>query len=226
MKHCELCKEIARTYCESDRASLCWSCDAKVHSANFLVARHSRSVLCHTCQSPTPWIASGAELSVAVAACQSCVFGEKNSRSGGDRTNSNDIDEEDENGDCNSQAVQRYATENPPPPVSSSSSEEDDGESSSTSPIKKRSREGCLIEFLSPKRRNDPEFATRPSQSEIRSPLRDLRRTSAVRAVKNETAGSVAELAVKKFRPRDFLSLSLSRTVDSSDLAFSRNGAI
>lgn len=141
MKHCELCKEIARTYCESDRASLCWSCDAKVHSANFLVARHSRSVLCHACQSPTPWIASGAELSVAVAACQSCVFGEKNSRSGGDRTNSNDIDEEDENGDCNSQAVQRYATENPPPPVSSSSSEEDDGESSSTSPIKKRSRE-------------------------------------------------------------------------------------
>ncbi|GMN61241.1 hypothetical protein TIFTF001_030332 [Ficus carica] len=67
MKYCELCKGLARTYCESDQASLCWNCDVKVHGANFLVARHSRTVLCHACQSPTPWKASGAELGVTVS---------------------------------------------------------------------------------------------------------------------------------------------------------------
>ncbi|KAL4347120.1 hypothetical protein GQ457_17G024250 [Hibiscus cannabinus] len=37
MKSCELCMSAATTYCESDQASLCWHCDAKVHGANFLV---------------------------------------------------------------------------------------------------------------------------------------------------------------------------------------------
>ncbi|XP_062106216.1 pheromone-processing carboxypeptidase KEX1-like [Humulus lupulus] len=82
MKHCELCKGLARTYCESDKASLCWNCDVKVHGANFLVARHTRSVLCHICQSPTPWKASGAELGVTVSVCESCVVGARNSSEG------------------------------------------------------------------------------------------------------------------------------------------------
>ncbi|CAK9161399.1 unnamed protein product [Ilex paraguariensis] len=72
-KSCELCKAPARMYCESDQASLCWDCDAKVHSANFLVARHSRSLLCHACQSPTPWNASGPKIGSAVSVCDSCV---------------------------------------------------------------------------------------------------------------------------------------------------------
>ncbi|KAM0059041.1 putative transcription factor interactor and regulator Znf-B family [Helianthus debilis subsp. tardiflorus] len=46
MKTCELCKSAAKIYCDSDQASLCWTCDNKVHSANFLVARHSRTLLC------------------------------------------------------------------------------------------------------------------------------------------------------------------------------------
>ncbi|KAF4394379.1 zinc finger protein CONSTANS-LIKE 1 [Cannabis sativa] len=82
MKHCELCKGLARTYCESDKASLCWNCDVKVHGANFLVARHTRSVLCHLCQSPTPWKASGAELGVTVSVCESCVVVARNSTEG------------------------------------------------------------------------------------------------------------------------------------------------
>ncbi|MQM19429.1 hypothetical protein Taro_052433 [Colocasia esculenta] len=49
-------------YCESDQASLCWECDGKVHGANFLVARHMRSLLCRSCQAPTPWRASGSRL--------------------------------------------------------------------------------------------------------------------------------------------------------------------
>ncbi|KAK3032626.1 hypothetical protein RJ639_036586 [Escallonia herrerae] len=58
MKRCELCNSIARMYCESDQASLCWDCDARIHSANFLVAKHLRTLLCHSCQSMTPWTGS------------------------------------------------------------------------------------------------------------------------------------------------------------------------
>ncbi|KAL7128869.1 hypothetical protein ABFS83_13G022800 [Erythranthe nasuta] len=69
-KACELCEKMARIRCEADEASLCWDCDAKVHAANFLVARHSRNLLCHVCQSPTPWSASGAKVGPAVSFCQ------------------------------------------------------------------------------------------------------------------------------------------------------------
>lgn len=74
MKNCELCKcSAARIYCESDQASLCWTCDAKVHSANFLVARHSRTLLCQSCKSHTPWSASGEKLGRTVSLCDRCI---------------------------------------------------------------------------------------------------------------------------------------------------------
>ncbi|XP_058073107.1 uncharacterized protein LOC131221819 [Magnolia sinica] len=73
MKECELCDVPARMYCESDQASLCFGCDAKVHGANFLVARHSRSLLCQACQSPTPWKASGPRLAPTVSLCERCI---------------------------------------------------------------------------------------------------------------------------------------------------------
>lgn len=99
MKNCELCKVQARTYCDSDQASLCWDCDAKVHGANFLVARHSRTLLCHACQSFTPWKASGAKLGNTVSLCESCaggmkVIGEEGEESEGG--NDDDIDTEDD----------------------------------------------------------------------------------------------------------------------------------
>lgn len=73
-KECELCREeAARMYCESDQASLCWECDAKVHAANFLVARHTRTLLCHHCHSPTPWSASGPNLGPTLSVCHLCV---------------------------------------------------------------------------------------------------------------------------------------------------------
>lgn len=46
---CELCSEEASLYCASDAAFLCLDCDAKVHQANFLVARHLRQPLCSKC---------------------------------------------------------------------------------------------------------------------------------------------------------------------------------
>ncbi|KAK2651842.1 hypothetical protein Ddye_011698 [Dipteronia dyeriana] len=48
---CELCGRQASIYCDSDSAFLCRSCDAAVHQANFLVARHLRYCLCSKCNS-------------------------------------------------------------------------------------------------------------------------------------------------------------------------------
>lgn len=73
MKRCELCSHLARMYCESDNASLCYDCDQNVHSANFLVAKHSRTLLCHKCQSPTPWNASGLNLGRTASVCVNCL---------------------------------------------------------------------------------------------------------------------------------------------------------
>lgn len=155
MKKCELCKGLARTYCESDQASLCWTCDVKVHGANFLVARHSRSVLCHACQAPTPWKASGAELGVTVSVCERCVVGVRNrdeeeeSQGGNDDEietedddriedddyDDGDDDEEEEDEDegeaggddeeTDNQVVPLSSTSTPPPPAASSSSSEE-----------------------------------------------------------------------------------------------------
>ncbi|GMP67026.1 hypothetical protein CsSME_00027152 [Camellia sinensis var. sinensis] len=151
MKRCELCKLTARMFCDSDQANLCWDCDAKVHSANFLVARHSRSLLCHVCQSPTPWNASGAKLGPTVSVCEACVGGcegvkesrapEEESEGGNDADLDTDdeYDDDDDDGDeiegeddegvsgddvdGDNQVVPLSST--PPPPPSSSSSSED-----------------------------------------------------------------------------------------------------
>ncbi|XP_057540826.1 zinc finger protein CONSTANS-LIKE 9-like [Amaranthus tricolor] len=72
-KGCELCGLPATTYCESDRASLCWHCDGKVHEANFLVIKHIRTLLCHLCQNPTPWTASGPTLPPSLSFCLACA---------------------------------------------------------------------------------------------------------------------------------------------------------
>ncbi|RDX74517.1 putative methylesterase 14, chloroplastic, partial [Mucuna pruriens] len=70
---CALCEKRATMLCDSDQAKLCWDCDEKVHSANFLVAKHSRDLLCRLCQSPTPWKASGAKLTPTFSFCHRCV---------------------------------------------------------------------------------------------------------------------------------------------------------
>lgn len=71
---CDLCAgAAARVLCESDEAALCWGCDAAVHGANFIVARHARSLLCRTCFSPTAWRASGARVGPAASLCGRCL---------------------------------------------------------------------------------------------------------------------------------------------------------
>ncbi|XP_042477980.1 zinc finger protein CONSTANS-LIKE 10-like [Macadamia integrifolia] len=157
MKECELCNYPARMYCDSDQASLCWDCDAKVHCANFLVARHSRSLLCHICQSPTPWKASGSKLGPTVSVCQRCANNcngsDERSEIDEEREGANedddefageldddddDDDSEDEDDDDDysdddddesgeNQVVPWSST--PPPPVASSSSSDDESSS-------------------------------------------------------------------------------------------------
>lgn len=145
MKICELCKGVARMYCESDQANLCWSCDSKVHSANFLVERHSRRLLCHVCQSPTAWSASGSKLGSMVSACERCFEG--GARSGpeaelsreenraedefeddDDDEDDDEVDEEDEDDDdeVDSEDIQvvPWSSTPPPPPAVSSSSDD------------------------------------------------------------------------------------------------------
>ena len=137
MKSCELCKLAARTYCESDQASLCWDCDAKVHGANFLVARHVRCLLCLTCQSLTPWRAAGAKLGHTVSVCERCVNGGEREESEAENDDHHHDDEEkadsdddvsvdvdvEEKGD--NQVVPWSIVANTPPPASSSSSSDD-----------------------------------------------------------------------------------------------------
>ncbi|CAJ1979013.1 unnamed protein product [Sphenostylis stenocarpa] len=126
MKKCELCKLPGRIFCESDQASLCWDCDAKVHGANFLVARHSRTLLCRTCHSPTPWKAAGARLANAASVCHRCAA---SAAEGPDETESrNDDDPDTEDGDVTGEVdgdnqVVPWSSTPPPPPASSSGSE-------------------------------------------------------------------------------------------------------
>ena len=107
MKRCELCDSLAKMYCESDQASLCWDCDANVHSANFLVAKHSRTLLCHVCQSLTPWTGTGPKLGPTLSVCDNCVSNsscreERSTEDDKDVDNDDDDDDrEDDSGEDN-----------------------------------------------------------------------------------------------------------------------------
>ncbi|RWR93581.1 zinc finger protein CONSTANS-LIKE 9-like protein [Cinnamomum micranthum f. kanehirae] len=160
MKECELCNSRAKMYCESDQASLCCRCDAKVHSANFLVARHSRTLLCHTCQSPTPWKASGPSFGPTFSVCNRCFSRsgqrpeiqhqeeeeEKNDEEGDgendeEEEEDDDLEDEDDDGDDDDDDEEEEEEDGEnqvvpwsatPPPLPSSSSSDDAEDSSSS----------------------------------------------------------------------------------------------
>lgn len=71
-KMCELCGRTAALRCGADDAELCWVCDAEVHSANYLVARHLRSVLCSCCSAETDCQTSGTSPCPLSRRCSSC----------------------------------------------------------------------------------------------------------------------------------------------------------
>ncbi|KAK4420512.1 hypothetical protein Salat_2001600 [Sesamum alatum] len=132
MQRCELCKGKARMHCDSDQASLCWDCDARVHSANFLVARHSRNLLCHVCQSPTPWSASGPKLGPTVSVCEQCVHTRR-----GDESS----EEEEEMGERQEVVEENQVVPwSPPPAVESCSSGEESVSGGEAAVSRKRRR--------------------------------------------------------------------------------------
>uniref|UniRef100_A0ACD5ZQN3 Uncharacterized protein n=1 Tax=Avena sativa TaxID=4498 RepID=A0ACD5ZQN3_AVESA len=92
---CELCGAAARVYCGADDATLCWGCDAQVHGANFLVARHARALLCRGCAQPTPWRAAGPRLGPTASICELCV-GRGRGRAGDGMAGGGDGEEDDE----------------------------------------------------------------------------------------------------------------------------------
>ncbi|KAI4299260.1 hypothetical protein L6164_032737 [Bauhinia variegata] len=119
MKKCELCSSPAKLFCESDQACLCWECDARVHGANFLVTKHSRTLLCHVCQSLTPWHGSGPRFVPTVSVCNHCIAN-KNENHDDDRDeDDDDVGGDNDEDDEENQVVPWAIT--PPPPASSSS---------------------------------------------------------------------------------------------------------
>lgn len=69
-KTCEFCGAAwAVVYCEADAALLCLSCDTKVHSANALFARHSRTLLCDSCKQKPVYVRC---LDHFMLLCQDC----------------------------------------------------------------------------------------------------------------------------------------------------------
>ncbi|KAK9151370.1 hypothetical protein Syun_009679 [Stephania yunnanensis] len=77
---------------ELDQASLYWDYDSKVHCANFLVVKHSTSLLCHSYQS------TGAKLGPTVSVREECMKGKE--RGGGvaeeESHGGNEIDRDDD----------------------------------------------------------------------------------------------------------------------------------
>ncbi|KAL0306969.1 UNVERIFIED_CONTAM: hypothetical protein Sradi_6114200 [Sesamum radiatum] len=148
MRACELCKGVARMHCESDQASLCWDCDAKVHSANFLVARHSRNLLCHVCQSPTRWSASGSKLGPTVSVCQRCVNGRRHDEPGEEDEEEAPEEEEADEEELEENQVVPWPspTPSPPPPSVESYSSGDEPVRGGVVAV---SRELCRLETAS-----------------------------------------------------------------------------
>ncbi|KAL6553569.1 Zinc finger protein CONSTANS-like [Orobanche gracilis] len=72
--HCDFCGERrSKVYCWSDEAGLCLSCDRKVHSANALSRRHSRTLLCERCNSQPAFVRCVEE---GKSLCQNCDWTE------------------------------------------------------------------------------------------------------------------------------------------------------
>lgn len=117
-KKCELCDSKANTYCESDDANLCWSCDAIVHSANFIVQKHSRTLLCYICQSLTPWSASGRNLAPTLSLCHFCT---RDQSTPSNRDDDDDFDDDGDDGDDGDDDGENQVVPLSPPPVSGSS---------------------------------------------------------------------------------------------------------
>ncbi|KAM0845698.1 hypothetical protein ACQ4PT_056175 [Festuca glaucescens] len=219
---CELCGAAARVYCGADDATLCWGCDAQVHGANFLVARHARALLCRGCARPTPWRAAGPRLGPTASICELCV-GRGRGRPGhgmaGDGHGEQDEEEmiedegEEEEGEGENQVVPwADDAEATPPPVASSTS-------SSSREAAPNAAE-CAKEDL-------PCSTSQPSLCNHASPARRAGRCD--EATSSRNGGPLFVSRHRKRSTSDFLSSGPAQSVSGttgrnrSSAAFNRN---
>ncbi|KAL8031412.1 hypothetical protein ABFX02_13G022300 [Erythranthe guttata] len=190
---CELCEKMARIRCEADDASLCWDCDAKVHAANFLVARHSRNLLCHVCQSPTPWSASGAKVGPAVSFCLKCS--DSRIRDGGDEeapaTAAAEAAEEEEERD--EKEMENQVVPWSPPESSSTSKNSDGGDGGEAVDSRKRCRHDEFFSSNHPSYDNNGCSKTPSGNIQKTDPGRVGVRESPAKRFCREKAGSGTE---------------------------------
>ncbi|XP_066330318.1 zinc finger protein HD1-like [Miscanthus floridulus] len=219
---CELCGATARVYCSADEATLCWGCDAQVHGANFLVARHARALLCRGCARPTPWRAAGPRLGPTASLCDRCVrrgqgavgVGGADEEMGGaaggrdDEDDDNgsgdgddevvlededDDDEEEEEGEGENQVVPwTEEAEATPPPVASSTSS-----SSREAPANGASAAECAKE-------NVPCSTSQPGLCQYSSSARHGGRSD--EATSSRNGGRFLASRHRKRSPSDFFS--------------------
>lgn len=191
-KGCELCGKPARMFCESDQARLCWDCDEKVHAANFLVAKHCRTLLCHACACPTPWKAAGLKLVSAVSVCCACAEGEGSGRFGngkqdydsqesesddGEYYSDNDEDDEEEEEEVENQVVPwsicSSVTPSPLPPMKLNFSGSEDVASFSlckrtrdhNNPFESENEEGCCSSHNPESKLASPDLSIEESEN-------------------------------------------------------------
>lgn len=69
---CALCSSGAHVCCHADEALLCCACDQMVHTANFLVSRHVRVLLCAACGGATRFHMWGPGLLSQRPLCETC----------------------------------------------------------------------------------------------------------------------------------------------------------
>ncbi|KAF8081312.1 hypothetical protein N665_0893s0010 [Sinapis alba] len=176
---CELCDGKARMFCESDQASLCWDCDGYVHGANFLVAKHARCLLCITCQSPTPWKASGGlRLCPTVSICDSCLPRKNNSGAGrnsyGEDDGAESYDEnEEEDEESDDEEEEEEEAENQVVPWDASATEQQPPVLSLSSSVSSGEERFSLV---AKRTRQDSELNSSDEESNVSRPLKRLTR--------------------------------------------------
>ncbi|KAL2511638.1 B-box type zinc finger family protein [Abeliophyllum distichum] len=148
-------------------------CDEKVHVANFLVAKHSKSLLCHVFQSLTSLKAVGLKLGPTISICHICAENQvttqrKNEDEDGDSPESEtngeeyysdsdgyDYVEDEEEEDGENQVVPWSNSSYTPPSLlrlpSIASSSSSNSENVSFTSVKKNDKDGCCSSQLESK---------------------------------------------------------------------------
>ncbi|XP_019449124.1 PREDICTED: B-box domain protein 31-like [Lupinus angustifolius] len=108
-EQCELCEKKAMVHCDSDQANLCWGCDAIVHSANFLVEKHMRILLCRICNSHTQWKACGSKLIPSASLCHRCMVDDDGGNSSDDVESDSEDDDSEKEDEEENQVVPLYS---------------------------------------------------------------------------------------------------------------------